>query len=64
VRSAALLLLALLALLVGVEVALHAAHGVPPGTWGVFGALGCALIVVLSKRLGKAWLQRPEPPDE
>lgn len=60
----ALVLAALVGVLVAVEVALDAAHGVPPGTWGVFGAVGCAVIVVVSKRLGKAWLQRPEPPDE
>jgi hypothetical protein len=54
----------LLAFLVVVEVVLHASHGVPPGTWGVFGALGCAVLIVVSKALGKAGLQRPEPPDE
>lgn len=54
----------LLGLFVVVEIALHASHGVPPGTWAVFGVVGCAVLIVVAKALGKAALQRPEPPDE
>jgi hypothetical protein len=32
-----------------------------PGVQALAGLGGCVLIVVASKRLGKAWLQRPEP---
>ena len=60
----ALGLAVLLACLVVVEVVLHAAHGVPSGTWAVFGALGCAALIVISKSLGKAGLQHPERPDD
>lgn len=59
--------LGLAALLIGLvvmEVVLHASHGLPPGAWGVFGALGCAVLIIVSKALGKAGLQHPEPPDE
>lgn len=43
----------------------HAAHPIlfwhaVPAFDLVFGFLGCALIVVVSKALGRAWLQRPE----
>lgn len=42
-----------------------AAHGVfpwhaVPGFDFLYGAVGCAAIIVLSKALGKAWLQRNE----
>jgi hypothetical protein len=60
----ALGLAVLLALFVVVEVVLHASHGVPPGTWAVFGVIGCAALIVVSKSLGAAGLQRPEPSDE
>ena len=48
-----------------VEVALHTAHAVfpwhaVPGFDFVYGAASCAAIVVVSKALGKAWLQRDE----
>jgi hypothetical protein len=33
----------------------------PPGGAALFGLLGCAAIVVGSKALGRAGLQRPEP---
>jgi len=62
--TTALGLAGLLVLLVVGEIVLHAAHGVPPGTWGGFGALGCAALVVVSKALSRAGLQRPERPDE
>jgi hypothetical protein len=42
----ALGLAVLLALFVVVEVVLHASHGVPPGTWAVFGVIGCAALIV------------------
>ncbi|MFQ5828466.1 MAG: hypothetical protein ACE5JD_04835 [Candidatus Methylomirabilia bacterium] len=29
-----------------------------------YGLIGCVLIVVVSKALGKFWLQRPEAPDD
>jgi hypothetical protein len=29
-----------------------------------FGVIGCYGIVVVSKTIGKIWLQYPEPPDE
>jgi hypothetical protein len=43
----------------------HPAHGASwwhrtPGFDLVYGLLGCAVIVVASKALGKAWLQRDE----
>jgi len=31
-----------------------------PAFHAVFGVVGCVLIVVVSKALGKFWLQRPE----
>jgi hypothetical protein len=34
------------------------------GGHAVFGAAGCAVIVVVSKALGKRWLQRPQARDE
>jgi hypothetical protein len=39
----------------------HALHWwqVLPGFDLVYGLLGCLAIIVLSKALGKAWLQRP-----
>lgn len=60
--------LAALGVLAGVLVAVEAtmvrdAHYVP-GTFAVLALVGCAGIVVVSKLLGKAGLQRPEPPDE
>lgn len=62
--TTALGLAVLLIVLVVGEVVLHASHGLPPATWGVFGALGCAVLIVVSKALGKAWLQHAEPPDD
>jgi membrane-bound ClpP family serine protease len=59
----ALGLLVLAVVFVVVEVALHASHGLPPGTWAVFGIIGCALLIVGSKSLGKAGLQRAEAPE-
>ncbi|MBD3219940.1 hypothetical protein GF314_01750 [bacterium] len=41
----------------------HVDHGFwdhVPGWWAWYGGLGCAVIVVVSKALGKAWLQKPE----
>jgi hypothetical protein len=61
---------AALAWSIGVAVALVAlewavARGPhPAGLAALAGAVGCVLIVVASKALGKAWLQRPEPDDE
>jgi hypothetical protein len=43
------------------ELALGSAHGVP-GLVVLFSFAGCAAIVLVSKWLGKVWLQRPEPP--
>lgn len=51
----------LLAILEGV---LPVAAHVPPGTYGVVGAIGCVVLVVVAKLLGKLWLQRPERTDE
>lgn len=31
-----------------------------PAWWAVFGGIGCAVIVVVSKWLGKVFLQKPE----
>jgi hypothetical protein len=36
----------------------------PPGAVTVLGFVGCVLIIVVSKWLGKVWLQRPEDGDE
>lgn len=57
-------LIALTALLTILEVALPSAAHLPPGTSGVFGIVGCLLLIVVSKLLGKAWLQRGEDHDE
>jgi hypothetical protein len=38
-------------------------HHVPGGP-ALIGAVGCVAIVVVSKALGKWWLQRPELSDE
>lgn len=35
-----------------------------PGFQAVYGLLGCVLIVIVSKALGKFWLQRPEGGDD
>jgi hypothetical protein len=35
-----------------------------PAFQGAYGLLGCLAIIVVSKALGKAWLQRPEADDE
>lgn len=35
-----------------------------PAFHAVYGVVGCVLIVVASKALGKAWLQRPEGRDD
>lgn len=48
------------ALLVGAEVALGAHGHLPPGTFAAAGVGGCVALVVVSKWLGKHWLQRPE----
>ncbi len=40
----------------------HAHHGFwdrIPGWWAWFGGLGCAVIILVSKALGKALLQQP-----
>jgi len=48
-----------------VLVELAAARGPhPPGAAALAGALGCVAIVLVSKALGAAWLQRPEDEDE
>jgi hypothetical protein len=59
-------LLALCAALTIADILLGAAAhlDLPPGTWALFGAVGCAAIVVVSKALGKAGLQRPERSDD
>lgn len=31
-----------------------------PGFYGLYGGIGCALIVIISKALGAAFLQKPE----
>ncbi len=46
------------------EMVAAASGQVPPGTFAVYGFLGCVAIVVVSKWLGKAGLQRPEPADD
>lgn len=60
--------LAALGVIAGVLIAVEAAMvrdaHYAPGTFAALGLVGCAVIVVVSKLLGKAWLQRPEPPDE
>jgi len=52
------------ALAVGVPLALHVGHEHPwealPGFYGWFGGIGCAAIVLVSKALGKWFLQKPE----
>ncbi|MFQ5898353.1 MAG: hypothetical protein ACE5JN_08915 [Candidatus Methylomirabilia bacterium] len=35
-----------------------------PAFHAVYGVVGCVLIVVVSKALGKFWLQRPEARDD
>jgi hypothetical protein len=57
-------LIAFTALLTILEVVLPSVAPVPPGTSGVFGIVGCLLLIAVSKLLGKAWLQRPEDHDE
>ncbi|MBI2218998.1 MAG: hypothetical protein HYU51_17060 [Candidatus Rokubacteria bacterium] len=52
------------ALLAVAEVVLVAGPHYPRGVFAVFGLLGCVTIVVVSKLLGKIWLQRPAPSDE
>ena len=52
--------------LVGLELTpLHEPHAHEwwhhlPGFDLVYGVVGCVLIIVISKKLGSAWLQRPE----
>lgn len=53
-------LLALTALLAILEAALPSAAHVPPGTQGLFGVLGCVLLILVSKLLALIGLQRPE----
>lgn len=36
----------------------------PPGFNAAIGAVACGVVVLVSKALGKALLQRPEEPDE
>lgn len=50
--------------LAAVEALLRGDGHLPPGTVGLFGIVGCVAIVLAAKRLGKAWLQRREPPDD
>lgn len=41
----------------------HAHHGWwddVPGWWALYGAAGCAVIILVSKWLGHAFLQKPE----
>jgi peptidoglycan/LPS O-acetylase OafA/YrhL len=38
----------------------HGEHHWWPGFWAVFGAVGCAAIVLVSKALGHLLLERPE----
>jgi hypothetical protein len=58
---------AVLAVSIAAEIAFHdASHSLywwhdVPGFDFVFGAAGCAAIVVVSKAIGSVWLQRPEP---
>jgi hypothetical protein len=61
-RELRALLVAGAALVLG-ELALGSAHRAP-GLVVLFSLAGCAAIVLVSKWLGKVWLQRPEPPDE
>jgi len=49
-----------LALPLVVHVEHHFAWDAVPGFYAIYGGLGCAAIVVVSKWLGKALLQRPE----
>lgn len=61
-RAISLLALSVAAL-AGLEVWLVPTPHVPPSTFAVGGLVGCGLIVVVSKALGKAWLQRPDADD-
>lgn len=55
------LLLALLAAALGaLEFRLVAAPPVPPGAFALGGLVGCVLLVVVSKAIGRAGLQRPD----
>lgn len=58
--------LGLTLLLVAAFTALEWTLGVPhfPGEHALLGAAGCVAIVVVSKALGKRWLQRAESLDE
>lgn len=61
---------AVFVLSVGVELLLPATDAlVPwwhraPAFHAVYGVVGCVLLVVVSKALGKFWLQRPEGRDD
>jgi hypothetical protein len=65
-RRGRVLAAALAAATVALEIAFrHDAHPIlywhsVPAFDLLYGFLGCALIVVVSKALGRAWLQRPE----
>ncbi len=52
-----------LAALLGLVESLAGAIVVVPGVFAAGGFLGCVVIVVVSKALGKWWLQRGEPDD-
>ena len=59
-----LLLAAIVTVVAGLDVLAHP-HGETwwhhlPGFDLIFGLVGCAIIVTVSKTLGKAWLQRRE----
>lgn len=58
--------LGLTLLFVALGAALEWALGVRhlPGGHALFGAAGCVAIVVVSKAIGKWWLQRPDLSDE
>lgn len=43
---------------IGVDIAMDSSY--LPGYWASIGLVGCAIIVVVSKWLGKAFIQRPE----
>ncbi|HSE94184.1 MAG TPA: hypothetical protein VLF19_12820 [Methylomirabilota bacterium] len=53
----------LLILLVALEIALVPEPHRVRGAFAVIGLVSCVTIVLVSKLLGKVWLQRPEPRD-
>jgi hypothetical protein len=50
----------LMAALGALEFWLVPAPHLAPGAFALGGLLGCVLLVVVSKALGRAWLQRPD----